>query len=73
MSGRLWAWQCKRPDCRAELGIVEDGQLFPRTMTPIRVSRDGTVWARCTAILASGALCNQERGWRAGGRGSTAA
>ena len=72
MSGRIWSWQCRVRTCQAELGIVEDGCLYPRPLVPVRIDRQGTVWLRCTAMDSAGRLCDTERGWRTQRR-STAA
>lgn len=68
MSGRIWSWQCKRQGCGAELGIVEDGRLYPRPGLPVCVERDGTVRVTCAATLSGGRLCGQRRSWTPNGR-----
>jgi hypothetical protein len=65
---RRWSWQCKTRECQAELAIVEDGELYPASMLPVRVAHDGTVYVRCMALLRSGRLCGRERGWTVTGR-----
>jgi hypothetical protein len=70
---RRWSWQCRRKECQAELGIVEDGELWPRPGLPIRVDKLGSVHVTCAAMLDSGRLCGRERTWTVRGRKPTAA